>query len=63
MTAHQACHVHAAPANWADAASATLHCLSGCAIGEFIGLAIGVHYGLEPALTTTQRGSRIQNRG
>lgn len=37
--------------------SATLHCLTGCAIGEFIGLAIGVSLGLGPwstmALATT----------
>ena len=30
------------------ATSATLHCLSGCAIGELIGLAIGVMLGLDP---------------
>lgn len=35
----------------ATAASATLHCLSGCVIGEFIGLALGVHYGWPPATT------------
>jgi hypothetical protein len=38
-------------------AAATLHCLSGCAIGEFVGLAIGVGLGLSPwatiALATT----------
>lgn len=31
--------------------SATLHCLSGCAIGEFVGLAIGVSLGLNPWAT------------
>jgi hypothetical protein len=31
--------------------SATLHCLTGCAIGEFIGLAIGVSLGLNPWAT------------
>ncbi len=35
----------------ATSARATLHCLTGCAIGEVIGLAIGVHYGLGPAAT------------
>ena len=30
------------------AASATVHCLTGCAIGEFVGLAIGVALGLAP---------------
>lgn len=33
------------------ASSATLHCLTGCAIGEFIGLAIGVTLGLDPWTT------------
>jgi len=31
--------------------SATLHCLTGCAIGEFIGLAVGVTLGLNPGMT------------
>ena len=31
--------------------SATIHCLTGCAIGEFIGLAIGVSLGLNPWAT------------
>ncbi len=31
--------------------SATLHCLTGCAIGEWLGLAIGVTLGLNPWLT------------
>jgi len=31
--------------------SATLHCLTGCAIGEFAGLAIGVTLGLNPWAT------------
>ena len=30
------------------ATSATLHCLTGCSIGELIGLAIGVMLGLDP---------------
>ena len=33
------------------ATSATLHCLTGCAIGEFIGLLIGVALGLDPWTT------------
>ncbi len=33
------------------AASATVHCLTGCSIGEFAGLALGVHLGW-PATTT-----------
>ena len=32
-------------------ASATLHCLTGCAIGEFIGLLTGVALGLNPWAT------------
>ena len=31
--------------------SATIHCLTGCAIGEFAGLAIGVTLGLNPWAT------------
>lgn len=44
---------HHQPPTARTAASATVHCLSGCAIGEFIGLAMGVHYGWTPALTMT----------
>lgn len=47
--AHHAHHGHAmagsSPA--ALATSTTIHCLTGCAIGEFIGLAIGVSLGLD----------------
>jgi hypothetical protein len=35
-----------APASWAVAASATLHCLTGCAIGEVLGMVIGTSVGL-----------------
>ena len=35
-----------APASWAMAASATLHCLTGCAIGEVLGMVIGTSIGL-----------------
>ena len=35
-----------APASWAMAASATLHCLTGCAIGEVLGMVIGTSVGL-----------------
>jgi hypothetical protein len=35
-------HGHGAqPATWRTAASATLHCLTGCAIGEVLGMVIG----------------------
>jgi hypothetical protein len=33
------------------AASATLHCLAGCAIGEMIGVTIGTSAGFQPHLT------------
>lgn len=33
------------------AASATLHCLLGCAIGELIGVTIGTHFGFAPHQT------------
>ncbi|MFF5636796.1 DUF4396 domain-containing protein [Streptomyces sp. NPDC012825] len=38
---------HAAPggATWAMAAKATLHCLTGCAIGEVLGMVIGTALG------------------
>ena len=36
---------HSASA-WRSAAHATLHCLTGCVIGEVAGLAIGVHFAL-----------------
>ncbi|GGS40420.1 DUF4396 domain-containing protein [Streptomyces griseoviridis] len=38
-TAHQ--HRPSAPASWAAAAKATLHCLTGCAVGEILGMVIG----------------------
>lgn len=34
-----------APAGWATAARATLHCLTGCAIGEILGMVIGTALG------------------
>ena len=36
---------------WAVAASATLHCLTGCAIGEVLGMVIGTALGLSNAAT------------
>ncbi|MEU0572052.1 DUF4396 domain-containing protein [Nonomuraea sp. NPDC005983] len=46
-------HRHAAPprATWAMAAQATLHCLTGCAIGEVLGMVIGTATGLHNAGT------------
>lgn len=39
------------PASWAMAASATLHCLTGCAIGEVLGMVIGTWLNLHNAAT------------
>ena len=40
-------HQHGSgPASWAMAATATLHCLTGCAIGEVLGMVIGTSAGL-----------------
>ena len=56
QTTHAHHHVHAghgaataSPARLS--VSATLHCLAGCAIGELIGLAVGVSLGLGPWTT------------
>jgi Domain of unknown function (DUF4396) len=44
-------HVQHAPATWATAAQATLHCLTGCAIGEVLGMVIGTSLNLHNAAT------------
>ena len=51
-------HQHAEPklggissVSWSAAASATLHCLTGCAIGEVLGMVIGTTLGLHNAAT------------
>ncbi|MGW1719692.1 DUF4396 domain-containing protein [Streptomyces sp. NPDC002156] len=38
-------HHHAPAATWAVAVQATLHCLTGCAIGEVLGMVIGTAFG------------------
>lgn len=38
-------HHHAPSATWAMAAQATLHCLTGCAIGEVLGMVVGTALG------------------
>src|SRR3954451_2797923 len=38
-------------ASWAMAATATLHCLTGCAIGEVLGMIVGTALGLHNAAT------------
>jgi hypothetical protein len=40
-TAHSGNHGAHAGASWAMAMKATLHCLTGCALGEILGMAIG----------------------
>ena len=50
--AHHARHVHhAAPSLSRTAWSATLHCLTGCAIGEVLGMVIGTALGWGNAAT------------
>ncbi|PZG95398.1 hypothetical protein C1I97_26975 [Streptomyces sp. NTH33] len=47
-------HEHHAPspgASWRAAAQATLHCLTGCAIGEVLGMVVGTAAGLHNAAT------------
>jgi hypothetical protein len=45
-------HEHAVHgAGWRVAASATLHCLTGCAIGEVLGVVLGTAFGLPTAVT------------
>jgi hypothetical protein len=45
-------HEHHAPGtSWRTAAQATLHCLTGCAIGEVLGMIIGTAAGLHNAAT------------
>jgi hypothetical protein len=51
-----ATHHHAPPSgwstvSWSTAATATLHCLTGCAIGEVLGMVIGTALGLHNAAT------------
>jgi hypothetical protein len=42
---HRAHQGHSSKATWRVAASATLHCLTGCAIGEVLGMVIGTALG------------------
>ncbi|MFG2620266.1 DUF4396 domain-containing protein [Streptomyces sp. NPDC048507] len=43
---HGTGHEHGAvPADWGTAARATLHCLTGCAIGEVLGMVVGTALG------------------
>lgn len=45
-------HTHHHGSTNAMAVSATLHCLTGCAIGEVLGLIIGTGFGLSNGVTT-----------
>jgi hypothetical protein len=47
---HEA-HGSAGPVPWAMAAQATLHCLTGCAIGEVLGMVIGTSMNLHNGAT------------
>ena len=44
-------HMHHGGSGWRAAASVTLHCLTGCLIGEWLGLAIGVIFALPVGAT------------
>jgi hypothetical protein len=49
---HTAEHHHdSGKVSWSTAASATLHCLTGCAIGEVLGMIIGTWLGLSNLAT------------
>jgi hypothetical protein len=47
-TARTSHHGHS-PAGWSVAISATLHCLTGCAIGEILGMVVSTALGLSNA--------------
>jgi hypothetical protein len=48
---HEKPQGHSSKATWRVAASATLHCLTGCAIGEVLGMVIGTALGWSNAPT------------
>ncbi|MFM9444097.1 DUF4396 domain-containing protein [Streptomyces acidiscabies] len=49
---HEAHPHRPTPATWAMAIQATLHCLTGCAIGEVLGMVIGTAFGWGNLATT-----------
>jgi hypothetical protein len=49
-SAHAA-HDEHGPVSWAMARQATMHCLTGCAIGEILGMVIGTSLGLHNGAT------------
>ena len=42
---HEHAHEHAPTGSWQTAISATLHCLTGCAIGEVLGMVLATWWG------------------
>ncbi|MEU5593007.1 DUF4396 domain-containing protein [Streptomyces sp. NPDC020298] len=48
---HEHEHGHFSHGTWRTAAQATLHCLTGCAIGEVLGMVVGTAAGLHNAAT------------
>lgn len=48
---HDQDHSAHGPVSWSMAATATLHCLTGCAIGEVLGMVIGTAFNLHNAAT------------
>ncbi|MFF9847455.1 DUF4396 domain-containing protein [Streptomyces litmocidini] len=44
-TGHEGHHTPGGTVSWSMAAQATLHCLTGCAIGEILGMIIGTAFG------------------
>ncbi len=50
--AHDGHGTHMAGSSWAMAVQATLHCLTGCAIGEVLGMVIGTAFGWGNLATT-----------
>jgi hypothetical protein len=51
MAEHVHHHPGATVTSWTAAARATLHCLTGCAIGEVLGMVVGTALGLHNAAT------------
>jgi hypothetical protein len=50
-TTHHRHHPATGTVSWSTAATATAHCLTGCAIGEVLGMVIGTALGLHNAAT------------
>jgi len=65
VNAHDHRHSHHEPASGGSldalAFSATVHCLTGCAIGEVLGMAIGTRLGWADAPTIVSSPSRSRS--